>query len=137
MIEIRPYEPRDHHQVVELWRQVFADEQPHNEPSRMLEDKVAMQDGLLLVAVLQKTVVGSVMTGYDGHRGWLYALAVSQACRRQKTGSRLVQQAVNLLKARGCNKLNLQIREDNANVRAFYESLGFDVEPRISMGRLI
>ncbi len=75
------------------------------------------------------------MAGYDGHRGWLYAVAVDQTMRRRGIGERLVAYATAELKKRGCKKLNLQIRADNYSVEAFYKDLGFNVEERLSMGK--
>ena len=74
------------------------------------------------------------MAGYDGHRGWLYAVAVDHAHRRNGIGRQLVRQALDALRQLGCIKANLQIRSDNAEVVTFYESLGFCIEDRISMG---
>ena len=74
------------------------------------------------------------MAGYDGHRGWLYAVAVDHPHRRHGIARRLVAHALDALRQLGCIKVNLQIRSDNAQVVAFYESLGFCVEDRISMG---
>ena len=75
--------------------------------------------------------------GYDGHRGWIYSVAVSPSRRRQGIGSRLVVHAERALTSKGCVKINLQIMEGNESVIEFYSSLGFTVERRISMGKPI
>jgi ribosomal protein S18 acetylase RimI-like enzyme len=77
------------------------------------------------------------MAGYDGHRGWLYALAVAPPHRRQGVGSLLVSHAERELTRKGCVKINLQILEGNESVTAFYAGLGFSVEKRVSMGKRI
>jgi ribosomal protein S18 acetylase RimI-like enzyme len=77
------------------------------------------------------------MAGYDGHRGWIYSVAVSPAHRRQGIGSLLVAHAERALIDLGSVKINLQIMEGNESVTAFYSSLGFSVEKRISMGKRI
>ena len=74
------------------------------------------------------------MAGYDGHRGWLYSVAVSKEHRRRGIGKKLIEEAVDSLSEMGCVKVNLQIRAENYEVKEFYESLGFAVEERISMG---
>ena len=89
---------------------------------------------MLFVATEADTVVGTVMAGYDGHRGWLYTVAVSPERRRCGIGTALVRHAVGALCAAGCAKVNLQIRATNLEVRGFYESLGFEAEERLSMG---
>jgi len=81
--------------------------------------------------------VGTVMAGYDGHRGWIYSVAVAPQHRRKGIGSRLMSVAEEALIERGCVKINLQILEGNEAVTAFYSSLGFSVEKRVSMGKPI
>jgi ribosomal protein S18 acetylase RimI-like enzyme len=75
------------------------------------------------------------MAGYDGHRGWIYSVAVSTAHRRRGIGSQLVRMAERALATMGCVKVNLQIMEGNEHVTAFYAALGFSVEKRVSMGK--
>jgi ribosomal protein S18 acetylase RimI-like enzyme len=75
------------------------------------------------------------MAGYDGHRGWLYAAAVLQSHQRQGIGTALVRAAENLLSAMGCTKINLQVRASNTAVTRFYNSLGYEIEERVSMGK--
>ena len=99
----------------------------------MIDAKLAVDD-LILIAEESETVVGACMAGYDGHRGWLYALAVRPESRRNGLGVRIVLHAVEKLRELGCIKVNLQIRSDNAEVEAFYRTLGFAREDRISMG---
>ena len=95
-------------------------------------------DDLLFVAQSnQEKVVGTIMAGYDGHRGWLYSLAVSDPWRGRGIGSALVDLAETELFGRGCLKINLQILEENREVEGFYQKLGYVTEPRISMGKTI
>ena len=77
------------------------------------------------------------MAGYDGHRGWLYAVAVLPEFRRNNIGQALVKLSMESLKSLGCIKVNLQIRSTNTVVASFYESLGFFPEDRLSMGAFI
>jgi ribosomal protein S18 acetylase RimI-like enzyme len=75
------------------------------------------------------------MAGYDGHRGWLYAAAVLQSHQRQGIGTALVREAETLLSGMGCTKINLQVRSSNTAVTRFYNSLGYEIEERVSMGK--
>jgi ribosomal protein S18 acetylase RimI-like enzyme len=129
----------DHHRhaVIALWETVFGYETAHNTPSLAIDKKLAVADELVFVAVRDEEVIGTVMAGYDGHRGWLYSVAVHPAHRREGLGAKLVRHAENALIARGCMKINLQIISANASVAAFYEALGYSIEPRISMGKKI
>ncbi len=76
------------------------------------------------------------MAGYDGHRGWLYRVAVAKAIGIKAWAAALIREAEKRLWALGCVKINLQIRATNQGVAAFYQSLGYAVEERISMGKL-
>ena len=75
------------------------------------------------------------MVGYDGHRGWLYRVAVAPAARRQGLGRALVRAAEAELAALGCAKVNLQLHAHNAEGQAFWRALGYQVEPRVSLGK--
>lgn len=122
-------------QVIALWDTVFGYETAHNAPGLAIDKKLAAQDDLFFVAVVQNRVVGTAIAGYDGHRGWLYSVAVHPAQRKQGLGKALIKHAEAALSARGCMKINLQILAHNHAVAAFYESLGYAVEERISMGK--
>ena len=138
MPTIRCYQdPSDRAQVVDLWRMVFGYEAAHNDPALAIDTKLAVEDGLFFAAELESRIVGTVMAGYDGHRGWLYAVAVHPAQRGTGLGSRLVRHAEAALARRGCLKINLQLVGSNAATAAFYESLGYVVEPRVSMGKVL
>ena len=137
-ITIASYEDAAHRsQVIALWKTVFAYETAHNRPDLVIDKKLATNDGLFFVATAGDTVVGTIMAGYDGHRGWIYSVAVSPSHRRQGIGSQLVAHAERALIGKGSVKINLQIMQGNESVTEFYASLGFSVEKRISMGKPI
>lgn len=137
MSNIRQYnETTDREQVISLWHTVFGYETAHNEPSLAIAKKVHVNDRLFFVAEANGTVIGTAMAGYDGHRGWLYAIAVHPHCRHTGIGSNLVRHAERALASLGCLKVNLQLLATNEATAAFYESMGYSVEPRISMGKV-
>ena len=121
--------------VADLWRSVFGYDAPHNDPLIAIDAKLAVDDGLFFVALCMTTVIGTVMAGYDGHRGWIYAMAVHPDYRGGGIGSALLAHAEERLSRRGCMKINLQIVEGNAAVQAFYARSGYATEARISMGK--
>lgn len=133
---IRKYVAQDRQPLIDLWQEVFPDPASHNQPSKVIDGKLN-QDDLIFVAEHTNQVVGSCIVGYDGHRGWLYAVAVAPEYRRQKIGARLVSYSMDELKNLGCTKVNLQIRSTNTQVANFYKSMGFQVEDRLSMGIFI
>lgn len=134
-MEIRQYEASDFDGVEALWLEAFPNDPPWNHAKYAVPAKLAFQPDLLLVAVAGHDVTGSVMAGYDGHRGWLYFVAVREKDRRGGLGTALVRQAEQALHALGCSKVNLQVRATNEAVAWFYEHLGYAVEDRVSLGR--
>ena len=124
-------------QVIELWHTVFGYEAAHNAPALAIDKKLAVQDGLYFVALAGDIVTGTILAGYDGHRGWLYSVAVHPAHRNCGIGAALVRHAERALTDRGCMKVNLQIVGGNESVSRFYAALGYAVEERISMGKRI
>ncbi len=118
-----------------LWREAFPHDAPRNRAAAAIPKKLAAQPELFLVAVEEERVIGSVMAGYDGYRGWLNRVAVLTSHQRRGVGAALVRETEIRLKALGCTKINLQIRGANEKVAGFYRALGYDVEDRISMGK--
>jgi len=94
-------------------------------------------DDLIFIVEENQELIGACIAGYDGHRGWLYAVAVDPAHRRKGIGEKLVKHSLRILKETGCIKVNIQIRSSNTGVAAFYQSIGFEVEDRLSMGSFI
>ncbi len=135
-MNIRKFQEKDREPLITLWQRVFPDDPPHNEPAKVISAKLAVDD-LIFVAEQNSQIIGACMAGYDGHRGWLYAVAVSPDLRRSGTGTLLVNAAIQQLENLGCVKVNLQIRPKNTSVAAFYKSLGFATEDRLSMGVLL
>ena len=135
MIQIRPYSEPDETAVAELWREVFPGSPSWNHPETDIRRKLSVQRELFLVAILDSEIVGTAMAGYDGHRGWVYYVAVSPRHRRQGTGAALMRNVEQRLANLGCPKLNLQVRASNHEIVSFYEKLGYQAEERISMGK--
>jgi ribosomal protein S18 acetylase RimI-like enzyme len=79
--------------------------------------------------------MATAMVGFDGHRGWLYYLAVHRDFQGRGHGRRLMAEAERLLRERGCPKLNLLVRNDNEGVLAFYRELGYTIDATVSLGK--
>jgi ribosomal protein S18 acetylase RimI-like enzyme len=133
--DIVVYDDRHFEGVKALWREANLDLTGWRAPEIVISAKVAMQRELFLVAVRGDQVIGTTMAGYDGHRGWLYTVAVLPAYRRDGIASALIREAERRLLALACPKINLQVVASNASTAAFYEKLGYVVEERISMGK--
>jgi ribosomal protein S18 acetylase RimI-like enzyme len=132
---VRSFRPGDAEPLRALWKLVFPEDPPWNAPEVMIETKLRVQPELLLVGELGDTLVGAVIAGFDGVRGWIYHLAVSPQHRRRGFATRLVRAAEEGLRGLGCPKVNLQVRATNHEVVAFYRSVGYEIEERVSMGR--
>ena len=133
-MRIRPFELTDEQQVITLWHDCGLI-RPWNDPGKDIRRKLAVRPDLFLVGVEDGQVVGTVMAGYEGHRGWVNYLAVAPACRRQGLGRHLMAEAERRLRAEGCPKINLQVRSSNAEVIAFYRSIGFALDDLVSLGK--
>jgi|SRR5688500_15054729 ribosomal protein S18 acetylase RimI-like enzyme len=131
---IRPFQPTDEETVVALWRACGLS-RPLNDPHKDIARKMRVRPDMFLVAVVDGAVVGSVMAGYEGHRGWLNYVAVAPAHRHRGTGRALVDEAIRLLREAGCPKVNLQVFSGNHAAMEFYRSIGFAVDDVVSMGK--
>ena len=125
--------PEDGESVVELWT-ACALIKPWNDPWLDIERKMEDSQWGFLVAEDSTAIIGTVMAGYDGHRGWINYLACLPSRRRQGIGSALMSHAAELLGRKGCQKINLQVREGNEAALAFYASLGYQQDQVTSLG---
>ncbi len=133
-MEIRPYRESDQDAVVALWRECGL-VKPWNDPVKDIRRKMGIQRDLFLVGSMDGRLVASVMIGFEGHRGWVNYLAVAADCRNRGFGRLLMDEAEALLRAMGCPKISLQIRRSNADVVAFYRSIGYAEDDVVSMGK--
>jgi ribosomal protein S18 acetylase RimI-like enzyme len=134
-MRVRPYRSDDLPQVVTLW-QACGLTRPWNDPATDIAFCVqSPQAGLLIANDEGGQVIGTAMVGHDGHRGWVYYVAVHPTQQGTGLGAALMAQAEAWLKARGVPKLQLMVRESNAQARGFYEKLGYRTEPVITLSK--
>ncbi|MFC2045571.1 GNAT family acetyltransferase [Chloroflexota bacterium] len=131
---VRPYSPGDENAVLELWRKCNLT-RPWNNPKLDIERKLKVNPELFLVGLVGGRIIATVIGGYDGHRGWIQYLAVAPDYQRRGLGSKITKAVEEKILGIGCPKINLQIRAENAAVVAFYESIGYQTEDIISMGK--
>jgi ribosomal protein S18 acetylase RimI-like enzyme len=134
-VVVRTYQESDYDPVVALWMAVFPNDPPWNEPSEVIRRKRSIQPDLFWVADEGGQIIGTVLAGYDGMRGWIYHLAVDSSKRRKGAARLLMQTAEYSLEALGCPKINLQVRANNTGVVDFYRAMGYAVEERVQMGK--
>ncbi len=133
-LAIRLFRDDDLDAVAELWRACGL-VVPRNDPARDIAFCRASAQSGLFVGDVDGRVVATAMAGHDGHRGWLYYVAVVPERRGAGLGRRIVDHAEAWLASLGVSKVNLMIRETNVDVRGFYERVGYVVEPRTVMTR--
>jgi ribosomal protein S18 acetylase RimI-like enzyme len=138
MLRIRSYQASDEVAVVALWNACGL-VRPWNDPHKDIARKLTVQPEMFLVGTVQEErgeqLIATAMIGYDGHRGWVNYLAVAPGRQRLALGRRLMAEAEALLLARGCPKINLQVRTTNAGVIAFYKKLGYAQDDAVSLGK--
>ena len=131
---VRPYRAQDSEALVALW--IACDlVQPHNDPRRDVDHKTARDPQNLPVLEDSGQLIGSVMVGYEGHRGWINYLAVHPDCQRRGLGRLLTARAESLLRDLGCPKVNLQVRQSDEAPTEFYRRICYAVDDVISLGR--
>ena len=133
-MHIRPFATSDTENVIALWMACNLT-RPWNNPALDIQRKCAVADELFLVAEVNGEIIGSVMGGYEGHRGWINYLAVHPGHQKQGLGRLLMHDVENRLLKLGCPKINLQVREGNNDVIAFYEAIGFSDDKCRSFGK--
>jgi ribosomal protein S18 acetylase RimI-like enzyme len=131
---IRGFEESDREQVIELWKSCGL-VVPWNDPDKDIDRKLKTGAHLFLVAVEGERVKGSVMGGYDGHRGWINYLAVLPECRRRGVARAMMEEVEKRIADMGCAKINLQVRSANKDVIGFYKKIGYAEEDLLDMGK--
>lgn len=121
--------------VIALWQDCGLT-RPWNDPAADFARALA-SDSQVLIARSGDALDGSVMVGFDGHRGWVYYLAVRPAARRQGLGRTLMAAAEDWLRDRRAPKIQLMVREDNEAAIGFYEALGLERQKVVTLGRFL
>ncbi len=134
-MRIRSYWETDEAGLVHLWGVVFADSPAWNVPLADIRLKLSVQPDLLLVGERGGQIVASAMAGFDGHRGWIYRLAVLPEHRGQGFGVAMLAEAERRLRLAGCLKINLMVRDANRNVLGFYHKQGYQTETVTTLGK--
>ena len=124
--------------VVALW-EACGLTRPWNDPDADFAQALASPASTVLIAGTagEGGIVGSVMVGFDGHRGWVYYLAVAPDHRRHGLGRALMAAAEAWLRGRHAPKLQLMVREDNIAALGFYEAVGLERQKVVTLGRFL
>ncbi|MDG2534885.1 GNAT family acetyltransferase [Sphingomonas sp. HITSZ_GF] len=122
--------------VIALWHACGLT-RPWNDPAADFARALEGAASTVLVAESESGLCGSVMIGDDGHRGWVYYLAVAESARRTGLGRALMAAAEDWLRARGCPKIQLMVRDTNVEALGFYAALGLEPQGVVTLGRFL
>ncbi len=133
-MKIQPYSPKYEAAVIALWQKCDLT-RPHNDTHKDIARKMKVDPELFLIGLIDGKVVATAMGGYDGHRGWVNYVGVDPQHQRQGLGKQIMDAVEKGLLAKGCPKLNLLVRTENLDAIKFYESIGFNREDCVEMGK--
>ena len=122
--------------IIALW-EACGLTRPSNPPKADLARALDGPSSTILISRVAGVIVGSIMVGHDGHRGWVYYVAVAPDARRGGIGRALMEAAEVWLRARGAPQIQFMVREGNDDARSFYEALGYPVQPVAVLGRML
>jgi ribosomal protein S18 acetylase RimI-like enzyme len=129
-LTIAPIDDGDVADVIALWQRCGLT-RPWNDPASDIALARKGENAAMLAGRDDSGIVASVLVGHDGHRGWVYYVAVDPDCRHKGYGRVIMDAAEHWLRLRGIEKLQLMVRPDNSQVQAFYQSLGYLEQERI------
>lgn len=135
-MRIRPIQDGDEDDVVALWNACGLT-RPWNAPYDDIALARQTAQAEIFVGLDNEAVVASVLCGSDGHRGWVYYLAVAPNRQKDGLGRDIMAHGENWLRSQGVPKVELMIRPENEGVKKFYEQIGYAVEDRIVMSRWV
>ena len=134
MLKIRAASPVDREEVIAIWRACDL-VKPQNDPVLDFDLALQTQTATVLLLEVASEVIGTVMVGFDGHRGWFYYLGIRPEHQNSGNGSALVAAAEDWLEAQGAPKAMLMVRHSNKKVIDFYKRIGYNVEEAFVLGK--
>lgn len=131
MITISSFQEQDKSDLVALWQKAGLLTNPANDPVADIDLALSGSNAAIFVGRDAGGIVrSSVMVGHDGHRGWIYYLAVDTDHQKAGLGRQIMRQAEQWLTDQGLPKAMLMVRQSNLQVVEFYQRLGYQLEER-------
>lgn len=130
---LREMDISDYQQVMNLWSETEGMQLREADSEENIGKYLERNPNLSFVALQGEQIVGAILVGTDGRRGYIQHLAVSKACRGQGLGEKLISNAVDALSSIGIAKTHLFVINDNLNAQAFYENIGWHPRDEIRM----
>ena len=134
LLSIAPIEDGDVAAVIAVWERCGLT-RPWNDPASDIARARCGDNSTILVGRSDGAIMATVLVGHEGHRGWVYYLAVDPDRRKQGHGRIMMNAAEDWLRQAGIEKLMLMVRPENTAVKAFYESIGYGEQPRLIFAR--
>jgi ribosomal protein S18 acetylase RimI-like enzyme len=131
---IEPLDPKRAPEAIELWHEACVT-RPWNDPLEDLERAISGSSSTVLAGTEDDKLIATAMVGHDGHRGWVYYLAVTTDARRAGRGREMMRACEAWLRDRGVPKLNLMVRGDNLAVQEFYTGIGYTTDDVVVLSR--
>jgi ribosomal protein S18 acetylase RimI-like enzyme len=133
-LSIAPIEDGDVDAVCSLWERCGLT-RPWNEPAADIALARRDANSTILIGREGEAIVATALVGHDGHRGWVYYVAVDPAHQKKGFGRVIMAAAEDWLRQTGIDKVQLLVRPENTAVRAFYESIGYGEQPRVMFAK--
>jgi ribosomal protein S18 acetylase RimI-like enzyme len=133
-VEIRELDGNHRGEAVALWVRTGL-VRPWNPPEQDFDRAVSGRGSAVLGAVDGDRLVATVMVGHDGHRGWVYYVAVEPAVQATGIGRAMMQAAEEWVHNAGIPKIQLMVRSTNTAALEFYDAVGFTVEDTVVLSR--
>ena len=129
-LSISPIADVDVPHVIALWQRCGLT-RPWNDPAGDIAFARRGANATILIGRHEDKIIATAMVGHDGHRGWVYYVAVDPDQRAKDFGRSIMAAAEDWLRQQGVVKAMLMVRPDNTTVRAFYDKLGYEAQERV------
>ena len=129
-LAVTPITDADVEPVIALWQRCGLTRR-WNDPASDIAFARRGKNATILIGRAAARIVATAMVGHDGHRGWVYYVAVDPEIQGKSFGRAIMAAAEDWLRRQGVTKAMLMVRPDNAKVQAFYDRLGYEVQERV------
>ena len=120
-------------QVLDLWKSCEGIGLSEADSKENIEKFLRHNNGLSLIASQNKKIIGALLVGHDGRRGYIHHLAVSPHSRRNGIGKELVENGIERLKGIGITKCHIFIFQNNESGKLFWEKCGWSYRKELGI----
>ncbi|MCJ7650319.1 MAG: GNAT family N-acetyltransferase [Candidatus Lokiarchaeota archaeon] len=135
-MKIEKFTMESYEDIVDLWRKSgisVGSTDTKNEIERMLQ----RNPNLFLIGKIDNKVIGAVMGGFDGRRGYVHHLAIDPDYQRRGFGTMIIENLIKKFRKIGVHKVHLFIEKDNKELVEFYMNLGWEIRDDLIMMSLV